>query len=158
MIFGIDAPYVWLGIFILTLIVESATLSLTSVWFSAGALIAGLLALFTDSVTLQVALFVAVSGLCLFYMRPLTQKHITSKSVRTNADRVIGQAGHVIETINNLAATGQVTVGARQWTARTAEPDIIIPAGQTVRILSIEGVKLLVEPIPQATVSRIHQP
>jgi membrane protein implicated in regulation of membrane protease activity len=66
--------------------------------------------------------------------------------IPTNADRFIGKTGIVVEAIDNLTATGQVKVAGQLWTARSAA-DTPISAGVEVTILSIEGVKLFVEPV-----------
>ena len=50
------------------------------------------------------------------------------------------------EEINDLAATGAVSVGGVIWTARSGN-DTIIPVGTLVRVLRIEGVKVYVEVI-----------
>ena len=62
----------------------------------------------------------------------------------TNADRVIGSTALVTETIDNAQAQGQVKVNGQVWSARSAQ-DIVIPAGTDVRVLRIEGVKVMVE-------------
>ena len=64
----------------------------------------------------------------------------------TNADRVIGAQALVTETINNTQAQGQVKVSGQVWSARAAQ-DVVIPAGRDVKILRIEGVKVIVETV-----------
>ena len=70
--------------------------------------------------------------------------------VATNADRIIGQKAMVTEPIDNVAGTGAVSIGGTVWTARSdsAKP---IAAGSVVRILRIEGVKVLVAPVSAAS-------
>ena len=65
----------------------------------------------------------------------------------TNADRVIGQTAIVTETISDRTQTGQARVMGQTWSARTDETETEIPAGTEVRVLRIEGVKLIVTPI-----------
>ena len=65
------------------------------------------------------------------------------KLVKTNVDAVVGSLAVVTEEINNLQATGAVKLGAVVWTARSTE-DVTVPAGATVRIDRVEGVKLFV--------------
>ena len=87
--------------------------------------------------------------LCLLAVRPMARKYITPRRQATNADRVIGAEGMVLEDINNLKARGQVKVQGNIWTART-EDDRPIPKDTTVRVLRIEGVKLIVAPLQEA--------
>lgn len=139
-------PYVWLGIIVLGLFLEAATVQLVSIWFVAGALVALITSLLTDHVGIQLALFLIVTVLSLVFTRPLIQKRLNHKRERTNADRVLGQTALVIEEINNEIGTGMVNVSGQIWTARSSDQSII-SAGKTVAVQSIQGVKLMVLPI-----------
>ena len=46
--------------------------------------------------------------------------------------------------IDNLEGQGQVSVSGAVWTARSQEEQVI-PVGERVRVLRIEGVKVFVE-------------
>ena len=54
--------------------------------------------------------------------------------------------GVVTERIDNLNESGAVHVGGKVWSARS-ESGEIIEAGEKVRSIRIEGVKLIVEKI-----------
>lgn len=58
---------------------------------------------------------------------------------------MIGKEALVVEPINNLDSTGKVRVGDIEWMARTAENHIRIENDTIVKILRIEGVKMIVE-------------
>ena len=137
----------WLLALILFSVIEGVTVGLTSIWFAAGALAALLVSFFTSSIWLQIAIFLLVSALTLLLFRPLAARYITPKRVATNTDRVIGQEAEVVEIINNLKATGAVSVGGMIWTARSSN-ESVIPAGGRVLVDRIEGVKLYVTPLP----------
>ena len=138
---------VWLAALIILLVVEAVTVGLVCLWFAAGALCALIASFFTESVWVQLAVFLAVSLVCLLALRPLAKKYMDPRRVATNADRAVGAEGVVTEAIDNLKAQGQVRVDGAPWTART-EPDAPpIPAGTAVRVLRIEGVKLIVAPL-----------
>lgn len=134
---------VGLGIF------EAATVGLTSIWFALGALCAMIVSTFTDNLLVQVIVFLVVSCVSLLLLRPAVKKVMPVKRTATNADRVIGTEAVVTEEINNLKATGAVKVSGVEWTART-EGDIAVPIGAKVRVLRIEGVKVIVTPAAQA--------
>mgnify|MGYP002798993185 FL=1 len=82
--------------------------------------------------------------MCLVALRPLAKKYLNTRVEPTNADRVIGQEARVTQDIDNIQGTGAVTIGGVTWTARS-EHDTPIPAGAMVRVLRIEGVKVMVE-------------
>jgi membrane protein implicated in regulation of membrane protease activity len=70
-----------------------------------------------------------------------------TRSQPTNADMMIGKEALVTEDIDNVEATGAVSVGGKVWTARSADGGRI-KSGAVVSVLRIEGVKLIVEPVP----------
>ena len=108
------------------------------------------MSLFVDNVWVQLAVFLAVSLACLLALRPLAQTYVDPRRVPTNADRVVGAEGVVTEAIDNLEGPGP-GVGGRRRLDRPHRPDAPpIPAGTAVRVLRIEGVKLIVAPIPAA--------
>lgn len=146
---GSDLMYwklIWVALLILFTAGEAVTVGLTSIWFSAGALAALIAALLGGALWLQVLLFIVVSAACLLAVRPLAKKYLNPAVQPTNADRVIGKQAQVTEEINDLAATGAVSIGGVIWTARTGT-EAVIPVGTLVRVLRIEGVKVFVEVI-----------
>jgi membrane protein implicated in regulation of membrane protease activity len=139
--------YLWLGLIVLFLVVEAACpIHLVSIWFAAGALAALLLSWINASLGVQIAAFILVSVILLASLWPLVRRYINPKITQTNVDAVIGSTGLVTADINNVAAAGQVKLGAMEWTARSesGEP---ISAGTLVRVVRIEGVKLIVSPV-----------
>ena len=99
----------------------------------------------SDAVGKFIVIFLLVSGLMLILVRPLTSKYLVPNYAPTNADRVIGAAAVVRETINNLQGEGQVSVAGQVWTARSDTGEVI-EQGTSVRVLRIEGVKVFVTP------------
>ena len=136
--------YIWLGLAVLMAAVEAATPQLVSIWFALGAVAACITSLFTDSVWIEVIVFVAVSGVALILTRPIAAKLKEKKVEHTNSDRFVGQEGMVITAIDNDAAAGQVRVGSSVWTARSADGSPIAE-GVKVTVTAIEGVKLIVK-------------
>ena len=94
----------------------------------------------------SLGIFLVVAAVALALMRPLAGKYMTPKNVATNADRAIGKEAVVTEEIDNLKGQGAVAVCGVTWTARS-DDDRVIPAGETVTVLRIEGVKLFVAPV-----------
>ena len=135
----------WAVAVIAFVILELATVGLASIWFALGALCALIAALLGAPVWLQVVWFVIVSVATLLLTRPLARKYINSKTMATNADRVIGGKAVVKERIDELAGTGAVLADGKMWTARTADGSVAEP-GDIVTVLEIRGVRLIVTP------------
>lgn len=136
-------PFVWLGIVVLSVVVEISTVSLVSIWFMPSALIAMILAFCGVPLWIQILVFLVLSIVCIFLMKPLSKKLFGVKHVATNADSVIGEEAIVIEDINNLEARGQVKVRGQVWTARAADKDAVYARGEVLNVIAIEGVKLI---------------
>ena len=137
--------WVWVAVMALAAFVEAATPMLVSIWFSVGALAAMLAAYFGASITVQLLLFVFVSIAALVGLRPLAKRFIDPHIVPTNADRLLGGEAQVTETIDNERSAGAVYIDGKTWTARS-EDGSIIPAGEQVEVVRMEGVKLFVRP------------
>ena len=140
------AAFVWLGLMILFLIAEGATVSLVSLWFAAGAVVAMFAALLGAGAWLQTGLFLVVSGALLLMLRPIVRRYLVPKITPTNVDSLVGSTGLVTESIDNVTASGQVKLGAMEWTARSTTGENI-PQGVLIRVDRIEGVKVYVTPV-----------
>ena len=140
--------YIWLGLTIIFAIAEAATAQLTTIWFAAGSLAAMILSIVgVKSITVQIITFAAVSLITLIATRPLVKKIIHKKVEPTNADRNIGETGFVTEEICNISGKGTVNIKGVIWTARSADDEQIIPEGELVKVIKIEGVKVIVNKI-----------
>ena len=133
----------WLALLILFSVGEAITVGLTSVWFAIGALGGLVSALIGGNIWIQIGAFLVLSGLSLALVRPLAKRFLLPGYSATNADRVIGEEAVVILEINNLLGQGQVKIAGQSWTARSQD-DSVIPRGETVKVLRIEGVKVFV--------------
>ncbi len=124
--------------------VEAITAALTTIWFAIGALAALVGAVFGAPVWLQIVLFLIVSVLMLALTRPIAMRYVGEKTVKTNADSLVGQEAVVTEKIDNLQSTGAVQIRGQIWTARSVNPEHTIEVGEIVMVRSISGVKLMV--------------
>lgn len=139
-----DPVYAWLIALIAFVIIEIATMGLTTIWFAGGALIALFLALTKISIYVQIGVFLVVSIALLVCTRPLAAKYFNQKTTKTNVDSVIGKQAVVLSQIDNLKEEGQVMLNGMEWTARAYEDGHIIVAGAVVEVREVQGVKLLV--------------
>ena len=131
----------WLGLLVLFLVAEGASVALVSVWFAAGSLVALIAALLGGPLWLLVAVSVGLLAM----LRPFVRKYLRPRISRTNVDAVVGTQGFVTEAIDNVAASGQVKLGAMPWTARSTSGEPI-PTGTRIRVDRVEGVKVYVSP------------
>jgi membrane protein implicated in regulation of membrane protease activity len=140
------AGTIWIGVFAFAIVVELMTVGLTSIWFAGGALISSIAAFCGAGVVVQIIIFMVVSVVLLLSLRPIMKKKVKIPISPTNADEMIGQIYTVLSDIGPGKDAGQIKVHDVEWRA-VSENGIGIPAGHRVRVLRIEGTKLIVEQI-----------
>ena len=131
----------WFVAFLLFLFIELITVTLVTIWFAIGAIAALITTLFTDSILIQTIVFVVVSVISLLITKPLVKKFKKFDVTPTNSDRVIGKIGDVTKKISTNKY-GEVKIFGTTWTASSDE---VIEVGEKAKVLSIEGVKLIVK-------------
>lgn len=133
----------WLGLFLLAVIFEAATVDFVAIWFAVGSIPAFILAIVGAPVWLQIATFLIITIVLIAFTRPYMMKYFKTNQIKTNAQSVIGKTATVYEEIlpNEI---GAVKLRGQVWSAMS---DSKIEVGTEVRILEIEGVKLIVEAI-----------
>lgn len=139
----------WVIVLIVAIVIELATLGLTTVWFAGGALIAAVAAAFSLPIWFQILLFLAVSLVLMVFTRPVAVKYFNKDRVRTNVESLVGRQAIVISEIDNLQGIGQVTVGGQEWSARSEDDRLHIDVGAVVNVVAVSGVKLVVRLDPQ---------
>lgn len=146
-IFGItlSAAIIWLIIAAVCGVIEAATMGLTTIWFTGGAIMASIVAMAKFSVPIQVIVFLVVSILLIYFTRPLAKKKLKVGNEKTNVDALVGKEAIVIETIEPFSA-GQAKLDGLVWSAVAKESHTSIQQGTTVIIDRVEGVKLVVFP------------
>lgn len=137
--------YIWLGIIIFSIIIEVITIDLVSIWFTAGGFVALIASLFHLSTTIQIILFVVISGICIIITRPLAKKYLRTEIVNTNSDRIIGKHGLVMRRID-ADTKGEVKVISTLWLASSVD-NTVLEKGDYCEILAIEGAHVVVKKI-----------
>ena len=145
--FWLTGSFLWVAVIIAALIVEAATLDLNAIWFALGGLGGLIVTSVGGSLHVQLVVFVVISAVLLFLVRPFARRVLRPKGAATNADRIIGQEALVTQPIDNTLSQGEIKVFGQLWTARAADGGEI-PAGSLVRVREIVGVKAIVEKIP----------
>lgn len=93
----------------------------------------------------SIATLLVASVLLFVFVRPIARRHTQMPALaRTGTDALIGQRALVLEEISNDAGIGSVKIGGEVWTARTADDDLLIPAGTRVQVVEIRGATAVV--------------
>lgn len=142
---GVSMIMVWLIFLVVMIVIEIITMGLTTIWFAGGALVAFVLALFNVPLVVQIFAFLVVSLVLLFFTRPVAVKYFNKDRERTNIEGMIGTEGITLTEIDNVQEVGRVSLGGKEWMARSSKNGVKIPAGAVVTVKSINGVKLIVE-------------
>lgn len=143
---GVSETVFWLALVLILAVIEAATLGLFTIWFALGALTGFFGALAGLPFFWQVMLFITTATLLLIYTRPFATKYLNSRVKPTNADRLLGEKGIVIEAIDAVNGKGQVKVLGQVWSARSQDGETM-GIGTEIEVQAISGVKLMVKKI-----------
>ena len=138
-------PFFWLIAAVGFLVLEAATVNMTSVWFAIGAAAALISCLFTGSFRVQAVIFLVVSILCLLAFRPLAAR-LRAKPTATNGDRALGREAIVLTPVT-FDTPGRVRLDGVDWNARCVTPGDVLAPGSRCRVTEIHSTLLVVEPI-----------
>lgn len=114
--------------------------------FSFGCFAAAIAAALDFSMTVQLLVFSSAAFLVFVSVRPILMKFLINRdnpAARTNIERVVGMTGIAQEEIT--AWQGTVKVEGEIWSSR-CDDEIVLPVGSHVRVLRVEGNKLIVAP------------
>lgn len=139
-----NTVYIWLSLLILFLIIEIATVGLTTIWMAGGALVALILELAGVNIWWQIWAFLIVSFILLVFTRPFAAKYINSHHEKTNYEGIIGKVVRITERVDNLQETGTAIVNGLEWTTRTEQNGEVLQPGDLAKVVNISGVKLIV--------------
>ena len=93
-------------------------------------------------------MFLVVSLVSLIVTRPLVKRFKRrNKTTGTNTDRHIDQVGFMLTDLTDIDETAQAKVDAETWTVKSDKAPLL--KGTKVKVLAIEGVKLIVEPVTE---------
>ena len=144
-VFRNNLPWVWVAVTIICVVVESLTLSLTTIWFGISAFAMVFFAFTPLPFVAQLFIFVVVALLLLIFTRPLVKQKLSQKRIATNYERIIGQVAVVTKKITALEK-GAVKINGMEWTAAVKE-DISLEKGSKCIVEEIAGVTAFVKAI-----------
>lgn len=136
---------IWLAIMVAAVVIEAITVDLISIWFVVGAFVSMLIS-FIPNVPwwVQIVIFAVVSGATLVLLRPFAKRFMDRDLVKTNVDEVVGKKA-VVTIDGNVVDPAEVFVDGKRWSAVPANAEVKLEKGDIVVVLSVAGVKLIVE-------------
>lgn len=139
----------WLIAVIAFVAIEASTTALVSIWFAVGATAALISSFFTQSLSVEAAVFAIVSAIALIIMVPtLAKRRKERKAPVTNGSPLtIGKQGVVLVDIKP-GYLGRVRVDGLDWQARAEAP---MPQGTPCRVTEVDGAVLIVCPVTADT-------
>jgi len=142
--------WLWLVVAVAAAIGEALTYDLFLASVAAAALITAA-SVFVLGTSLQVGLFAVLCLLGIFFVRPAAKaalglSNASQGHTGVRHPYVVGRRAVVTHTVTEDG--GQIRIGQGEfWSARAYEPSDLIQAGKPVRVMLVEGVTALVEPI-----------
>lgn len=135
----------WSVVIVAAILIEISTITLTSIWFALGGVVALILSIFEVDFVWQLLAFVGVSAIALLATRPIAKKLNTKDVIHTNADKIIQMIGVVTKTIP-AGEVGEIKVNSEYWRAKSLDTDDI-EVGTKVIVNNLDGNKVIVSRI-----------
>ena len=136
--------WIWLGIFVLTVVLEAVTQDLVSIWFSLGSM-AALCVSFGVPFWVEIIVFFVVSTITLIFTRPLVKKLMDRQIRKTNTDDFVGKRVKVVSDIDKFDG-GEIKINGIIYTAILPEEENeAILKDSIVEIITLKGNKVVVK-------------
>jgi membrane protein implicated in regulation of membrane protease activity len=140
-----DTWIIWLIIAAVLGTVEIMTTTLAFGLVGLAALIAAGTGFLGGDAAIQFGAFILASVLGLGVARPFALRHIRQPPMlRTGTAALVGRPAITLEEVG--PHSGRVRIGGEEWSARSYDETVVIPAGKTVDVMHIEGATALVYP------------
>lgn len=136
----------WVGLALALGVIEMLTVDLMFLMLGGGALAGAIVGALGAPLWAQVLIAVVVAGLLLILVRPLAKRRLEAHTpgADTNTAAQVGRAATVVADVSGRA--GRVKLHGEVWTARTADPSIVLPIGAVVEVVRIDGATAVVAP------------
>lgn len=126
-------PLIWLAICIILFILEIATDSVTSIWYSVSALVTAIMSFFITNLIIQVIVFVGIGTILLIFTKPIVKKLIKGPERRSD---FIGSMAKVLDVIDESEGIYEVKVEGKIFKAMTTSK---LDVSEMVVVLSVKG-------------------
>lgn len=134
-------PAVWIVAGLVLAALEMLVPGLVIIWFGVAAVVTGILAIFVRSPFIQFGVFIVLSGLMVVFSQRIARRITHKEPEQVGANRMVGVTGLVVQPIAP-PELGRVKVNGDEW---RAEAKVAIARGARVRVLSVEGTRLIVD-------------
>ncbi len=137
----------WLIMAVAMTILEIVTVAFFALPFALGALVTAFFAWLEMPLAGQIGVFAVSSFLMMFVIQKTVKKYFMGKKgveVRSGTDRLIGMSATVLKRIEGRMTRGEIKVEGEIWSA-VAENDEHYGEGERVKVVAVEGAKLIVE-------------
>ena len=136
---------IWLAIGVLFMIVEIITPGFLFLSFGIGAILTGLAALLFTGLPTQLVIFAITTTISFLLMRRFASLLLKpNEAEQSNIYALIGKTGVVKKTIYPHKK-GYVKIEGEEWSAISENPDETIEEETLVKVLKLEGNKVIVE-------------
>ncbi|MEU8221571.1 NfeD family protein [Kribbella sp. NPDC048915] len=93
----------------------------------------------------QLLAFAVTAAAMIVLVRPVARRHLMGHpKLQTGVAALVGREAVVLADCDR--DTGRVRIGGEEWSARSYDPGLRIPAGTRVDVFAIEGATALVHP------------
>jgi membrane protein implicated in regulation of membrane protease activity len=145
--------WIWIGIALLCMIAQFFVAGQSLLIAGVGAMLAALMALGGVSLPWQLIAFVVIAGLGLLRTPRAAPSASAAQETVFGVERLVGEEGIVVVTIDPERLTGRVLVDHETWPAYSDTGEVILDGSQ-VFILAVQNDRLRVRPIPNENLPR----
>ncbi len=140
---------IWIIIAVLLSVIEIFTAGFVFIFFALGAMCAGLVSVFSDSLIIQLLVFMISSTVAVLYARPILKRTMNVSEQpdrKSNVAKVVGEDILVLEDVDRYKGKVRLLHSGEIWSAylKTENPDEVVPAGQEGVVTEVDGAKLVI--------------
>ena len=136
--------WIWVGIFVVLVVIEAATQGLTTIWGAASALIMVFISQTGMSIGWQILLFLVMTLGFVVTTRPFLIKKLKVGNNRTNVDTMIGEQVIVTKAVSTFEKGEARSKNGVIWSV-TSTDGTDIGEGAVCTVQSVEGNTLRIE-------------
>ncbi|MEU5166632.1 MULTISPECIES: NfeD family protein [Streptomyces] len=124
---------------------EFFTLTLVLGLLAGAALVAAVVAGVGVGIFGQLIALGAAAAAGLAIVRPIALRHMAQQPItREGSDALIGKRAEVMQEVT--ATHGLIKLSGEEWSARALDESLVIPSGELVEVMEIEGATAIVYP------------
>lgn len=133
--------WIWIAVTVIAALIEIFTRKAIAVWLVPGSLVALVIDILEKSVFWQILVCVIPAAVGIIVCK-LVFRGVAERS-NVGIESVIGERCVVTERIDSFAGCGEVKVNGQIWSARGVSDEDAYDEGTVLRVVAIEGVKLI---------------